>query len=167
MEKKQKNTKVYVDFITEKLKKRSPSTARPAMKDAVAWLKAEYQAMGYAPVITTKGGLLVQLAKGSEGNGGVLVETHTDTLGGMVAEVKGNGRLRLTALGGMNPNNAETENCVVITRDGKRYEGCFQMNNPSIHVNGSYDQQDRTYDNMEVVLDEMVFSKERQKRSAE
>ena len=42
------------------------------------------------------------------------VETHTDTLGGMVAEVKGNGRLRLTALGGMNPNNAETENCVVI-----------------------------------------------------
>ncbi len=122
--------------------------------------------MGYAPVITTKGGLLVQLAKGCEGNGGVLVETHTDTLGGMVAEVKGNGRLRLTALGGMNPNNAETENCVVITRDGKRYEGCFQMNNPSIHVNGSYDQQDRTYDNMEVVLDEMVSPKRRQRRSA-
>lgn len=114
-------------------------------------------------MITTKGGLLVQLAKGCEGNGGVLVETHTDTLGGMVAEVKGNGRLRLTALGGMNPNNAEAENCIVITRDGKRYEGCFQMNNPSIHVNGSYDQQDRTYDNMEVVLDEMVFSKEETK----
>lgn len=37
------------------------------------------------------------------------------------------------------------------------------MNNPSIHVNGSYDQQDRTYDNMEVVLDEMVFSKEETK----
>ena len=37
------------------------------------------------------------------------METHTDTLGGMVAEVKANGRLRLTALGGMNPNNAETE----------------------------------------------------------
>ena len=123
--------------------------------------------MGYAPVITTKGGLLVQLAKGCEGNGGVLVETHTDTLGGMVAEVKGNGCLRLTALGGMNPNNAETENCVVITRDGKRYEGCFQMNNPSIHVNGSYhDQQDRTYDNMEVVLDEMVFQRGDKKRSA-
>ena len=159
-----KNTKVYVDFITEKLKKLlSIDSPTGYTKDAIAWLKAEYEAMGYAPVITTKGGLLVQLAKGCEGNGGVLVETHTDTLGGMVAEVKGNGRLRLTALGGMNPNNAETENCVVITRDGKRYEGCFQMNNPSIHVNGSYDQQDRTYDNMEVVLDEMVFSKEETK----
>ena len=159
-----KNTKVYVDFITEKLKKLlSIDSPTGYTKDAIAWLKAEYEAMDYAPVITTKGGLLVQLAKGCEGNGGVLVETHTDTLGGMVAEVKGNGRLRLTALGGMNPNNAETENCVVITRDGKRYEGCFQMNNPSIHVNGSYDQQDRTYDNMEVVLDEMVFSKEETK----
>ena len=159
-----KNTKVYVDFITEKLKKLlSIDSPTGYTKDAIAWLKAEYEAMGYAPVITTKGGLLVQLAKGCEGNGGVLVETHTDTLGGMVAEVKGNGRLRLTALGGMSPNNAETENCVVITRDGKRYEGCFQMNNPSIHVNGSYDQQDRTYDNMEVVLDEMVFSKEETK----
>lgn len=159
-----KNTKVYVDFITEKLKKLlSIDSPTGYTKDAVAWLKAEYEAMGYAPAITTKGGLLVQLAKGCGGNGGVLVETHTDTLGGMVAEVKGNGRLRLTALGGMNPNNAETENCVVITRDRKRYEGCFQMNNPSIHVNGSYDQQDRTYDNMEVVLDEMVFSKEETK----
>ena len=38
------------------------------------------------------------------------------------------------------------------------------MNNPSIHVNGSYDQQDRTYDNMEVVLDEMVFSKRGDKK---
>ena len=107
-----KNTKVYVDFITEKLKKLlSIDSPTGYTKDAIAWLKAEYEAMGYAPVITTKGGLLVQLAKGCEGNGGVLVETHTDTLGGMVAEVKGNGRLRLTALGGMNPNNAETENC--------------------------------------------------------
>ena len=105
-----KNTKVYVDFITEKLKKLlSIDSPTGYTKDAIAWLKAEYEAMGYAPVITTKGGLLVQLAKGCEGNGGVLVETHTDTLGGMVAEVKGNGRLRLTALGGMNPNNAETE----------------------------------------------------------
>ena len=95
-----KNTKVYVDFITEKLKKLlSIDSPTGYTKDAIAWLKAEYEAMGYAPVITTKGGLLVQLAKGCEGNGGVLVETHTDTLGGMVAEVKGNGRLRLTALG--------------------------------------------------------------------
>ena len=42
-----KNTKVYVDFITEKLKKLlfidSPTGYT---KDAVAWLKAEYEANG-------------------------------------------------------------------------------------------------------------------------
>ena len=66
-----KNTKVYVDFITEKLKKLlSIDSPTGYTKDAIAWLKAEYEAMGYAPVITTKGGLLVQLAKGCEGNGG-------------------------------------------------------------------------------------------------
>lgn len=55
-----KNTKVYVDFITEKLKKLlSIDSPTGYTKDAVAWLKAEYEAMGYAPVITTKGGLLV------------------------------------------------------------------------------------------------------------
>ena len=64
-----KNTKTYVDFITEKLKKLlSIDSPTGYTKDAIAWLKAEYEAMGYEPVITTKGGLLVQLAKGCEGN---------------------------------------------------------------------------------------------------
>ena len=59
-----KNTKVYVDFITEKLKKLlSIDSPTGYTKDAVAWLKAEYEAMGYAPVITTKGGLLCSLPK--------------------------------------------------------------------------------------------------------
>ena len=58
-----KNTKVYVDFITEKLKKLlSIDSPTGYTKDAVAWLKAEYEAMGYAPVITTKGGLLVSMS---------------------------------------------------------------------------------------------------------
>lgn len=39
----------------------------------------------------------------------LLLEAHTDTLGGMVAQIKGNGRLRITNVGGMN-NNAEAEN---------------------------------------------------------
>lgn len=41
-----KNTKVYVDFITEKLKKLlSIDSPTGYTKDAVAWLKAEYEAM--------------------------------------------------------------------------------------------------------------------------
>ena len=64
----------------------------------------------------------------------------------------------------MNANNAECENARVYTRDGKVFEGCFQMNNPSVHVNGEYDSQKRSYDNMELVLDEKVFSADETKK---
>ena len=115
------------------------------------------RALGYSPEITNKGCVLCCL--GGEGNP-VVFSAHLDTLGGMVAEVKGNGRLRLTRIGGMNPNNAECENAKVYTRGGKIYEGCLQMNDPSVHVNGEYSKQERNWDSMELVLDEPVRSKD-------
>ena len=60
----------------------------------------------------------------------------------------------------MNANNAEAENCRVYTRFSGKYEGTFQLNNASIHVNGDYNEEKRKYDAMEVVLDEKVKSKE-------
>lgn len=154
------NRKDYIAFILEELKKLlAIDSPTGYTREAVAWLKAEYEAMGYNPEITNKGGLLVQLSPGTGQRGGVLVETHTDTLGGMVAEVKENGRLRLTPLGGLNANNTETENCTVLTRDGRKYEGCFQLKDASIHVNGAYSDTSRTFDSMEVVLDEAVYSR--------
>lgn len=68
----------------------------------------------------------------------LLLQAHTDTLGGMVAEIKANGRLRLVNLGGMRAENGETENVRVYTRSGKVVEGTLQLCNASIHVNGQY-----------------------------
>ena len=51
------------------------------------------------------------------------------------------------------------KNCRVYTRSGKAYSGTFQLKNASIHVNGSYNDTARSYDAMEVVLDEPVESK--------
>ena len=36
-----------------------------------------------------------------------------------------NGHLKLTNIGGMNPNNAEAENCKVYTKSGKVYDATF------------------------------------------
>jgi putative aminopeptidase FrvX len=72
----------------------------------------------------------------------------------MVAELKGNGRLRITNLGGMRAENAECENVRVYTREGNVYEGTLQLINPSVHVNGQYADTKRTFDTTEVVLDE-------------
>ena len=125
-------------------------------KAAAEYSVERLKALGYSPEVTNKGCVLCCL--GGEGDP-VVFSAHLDTLGGMVAEVKGNGRLRLTRIGGMNANNAECENAIVCTRDGRRYEGCFQMNDPSVHVNGDYSKQERNWDGMELVLDERVYSK--------
>ena len=128
-------------------------------EDAAAWVKEEFEKLGFEAKRTVKGGVLVSLG-GADREDGLFLEAHADTLGGMVAEVKGNGRLRLTNLGGMNPNNAETENVRVVTKFNGIYEGTFQLCNASIHVNGEYNDTKRTWDTCEVVLDEDVKSKE-------
>jgi putative aminopeptidase FrvX len=89
----------------------------------------------------------------------LILSAHIDTLGGMVAEIKKNGRLRITNIGGLNANNCETENCRILTRSGKLFEGTLQMNDPSIHVNGEYSKQERTFHDMEIVIDEDVKEK--------
>ena len=124
---------------------------------AAAWVKEAFEKLGFNAQITVKGGVLIDLG-GEDVKDGLLLEAHGDTLGAMVAEVKGNGRLRLTPLGGMRAENAETENVRIYTRDGKVIEGTCQLANASVHVNGSYGETKRSWDTVEIVLDEDVNS---------
>ena len=151
-------TKAYADFAWQQAEQLLSIDSPSGYTDyAALWLKSSFEMLGFPASITTKGGILVDLG-GENENDALLLAAHTDTLGGMVAEVKGNGRLRLTSLGGMNANNAETENVRIYTRGGKVLEGTFQLCNASIHVNGDYNSAKRGFDNMEVVLDEDVKS---------
>ena len=127
-------------------------------KAAAEWVKTEFAALGYSAEVTVKGGVLVDLGGEDSPEGGLLLAAHADTLGGMVAEIKGNGRLRLTNLGGMKADNGETENLRVHTRSGRIIEGTLQLCNASVHVNGGYSSTNRNFDTTEVVLDEDVNS---------
>ena len=120
---------------------------------AARWVQDAFAALGYDARRTAKGGVLIDLG-GRDTEDGLLLEAHTDTLGGMVAEIKGSGRLRLTNLGGMRAENGETENVRVYTRDGRVYEGTLQLINASVHVNGAYADTKRSWDSTEVLLDE-------------
>ena len=126
---------------------------------AAVWVKEAFEKLNFTATITAKGGVLVNLG-GEDENDGLLLEAHADTLGAMVAQIKGNGRLKLTPLGGMNANNGEAENVWVYTRDGKVIDGTLQLCNASVHVNGDYSSAKRGWDTMEVVLDEDVTSAE-------
>lgn len=148
----------YADFAWEKtaalLAIDSPSGYT---EQAARWVCREFSEMGFAAGITVKGGVLVDLGGGDAADA-LLLEAHTDTLGGMVSQIKGSGCLKVTPLGGMNANNAEAENVKVYTRSGQVYEGTCQLHDPSIHVNGGYNDAKRSWDAMEIVLDEDVKS---------
>ena len=126
-------------------------------KNAAIWVQRAFADLGYDARITNKGGVIADLG-GPDGDDGLLLCAHADTLGGMVAGIKGDGRLKLTGLGGMEPNNGECENIRLYTRDGRIYEGTLYLHNPSVHVNGDYHTARRSWDSVEVVLDEDVSS---------
>lgn len=150
---------IYVDYILD-VTSRLLAVDSPSgfTKGAAEFVMKEFASLGFSPELTGKGGVLVRLG-GSDETDGILLEAHTDTLGAMAAEIKENGRLRLTSLG-INANNVEGENCRVYTRSGNVYEGTFQLCNASIHVNGEYNKTERTFDTMELVLDERVENAE-------
>ena len=148
----------YADFAWEQTAQLlSIDSPTGFTKYAAAWVKGAFEVLGFPATITTKGGVLVDLG-GKDANNGLMLAAHADTLGAMVATVKGNGRLKLTSLGGMNPNNAEAENVRIYTRSGKIIEGTCQLCNASVHVNGDYSSAKRSWDTMEIVLDEEVSS---------
>ncbi|MCI8282558.1 MAG: M42 family metallopeptidase [Lachnospiraceae bacterium] len=151
--------KKYVSYCVEETKNiLNVDSPVGYTRNAADFVMEEYKKLGYCPVKTKKGGILVDLG-GKDRENAVLLEAHLDTLGAMVAQVKENGRLRLSPLGGMNPNNGEAENCRIITRAGNIYEGTLQMNNASIHVNEELNKIKRSFEQMEVVIDEKTSSR--------
>ena len=131
-------------------------------KDVSAYLLKELDRLGFRGWKTRKGSVMADLG-GKAKEDAVLLEAHCDTLGAMVHEIKSNGHLKLTNIGGMQANNAETENVRIITKRGKIYEGTCQLTNPSVHVNGDYKTTPRTWDSVEVIVDEDINSREEAK----
>ncbi|HYF92239.1 MAG TPA: M42 family metallopeptidase [Symbiobacteriaceae bacterium] len=127
---------------------------------AIAYMEQEFRQLGIATRRTRKGALVATLAGNDTENHRVLA-AHVDTLGAMVKEIKCNGRLRLTKIGGYSMNTVEGEYVSVHTVEGKTYTGTILVTKASTHVHGpEHDKQERNEQNMEVRLDEKVRSKE-------
>lgn len=111
--------------------------------------------LGFKPYTLNKGGVICCLG-GKEKP--LMLAAHIDTLGAVVHTIKSNGALAVSAVGGLNPNNVETETVTVITRFDGEYEGTFQIENASSHVNADVNAARSFESNIEVVLDEYVKS---------
>jgi putative aminopeptidase FrvX len=103
--------------------------------------------------LTPKGALVAEwLVPNSES--ACALTAHVDTLGAMVKEIKPNGRLKLTRIGGYYWNTVEGEGCKVFAHNGEMVRGSLLLVKASSHVYGSkVNELKREDENMEVRLD--------------
>ena len=107
---------------------------------------------------TNKGALLATI-KGQDDSKHRFLTAHVDTLGAMVKEIKPNGRLKLTMVGGFRWNACEGEYCKIHTADRTVYTGTILLTQTSVHVYQKMGEIKRDDDHMEVRIDAVTKSK--------
>ncbi|WAA12233.1 M42 family metallopeptidase [Fervidibacillus halotolerans] len=125
----------------------------------IMFVEEFFQNLGVQTVRNRKGGLIATI-KGENDEKHRMLTAHVDTLGAMVKEIKGNGRLRLDLIGGFAWNSIEGEYCQIETRSGKVYTGTILMHQQSVHVYKDAKTAERNQTNMEVRIDEKVENAE-------
>ncbi len=107
----------------------------------------------------TRKGALVAHWPGQQAQAPRALTAHADTLGAMVKEIKSNGRLRLSRIGGLVWQAVETESCTVFTQRGQAIRGSLLISKASTHVYGKETLElERNEENMEVRLDALTNS---------
>lgn len=121
-------------------------------------------ALGAFPELSlsqTHKGALVAAWFGEQADAPRALTAHVDTLGAMVKEIKGNGRLKLTRIGGFAWNTVEGEGCTIFTHDGQKIRGSLLLTKASAHVHSAQvNELKREDDSMEVRLDERTQTAE-------
>ena len=146
-----------IKFLVDLLNTPSPTGLT---EPAIAFIEQALQAFPELTLTRTRKGALVARweINPSTGSGAVAapraLTAHVDTLGAMVKEIKPNGRLKLSRIGGLLLNGVETEGCWVLTNNGGKVRGSYLFEKASSHVHGALvNETKRSEDNMEVRLD--------------
>ncbi|WMJ79590.1 M42 family metallopeptidase [Clostridium sp. MB40-C1] len=154
MQNKKSKLKYYISNIL--------SIASPSgyTEKITSYIKQELDTLNIPYKLTNKGVIIVTF-KGENDETQRTFSAHIDTLGAMVREIKSNGTLSLDFVGGFMGNSVEGENCIVSTMEDINYTGTIQTIKPSVHISGDEARDlKRSPENMEVILDEKVFTKE-------
>ncbi len=146
-----------LDFLVNLLNTPSPTGFTGA---AIALTESAFRALGLETRRTRKGALLVTLP-GQKEDAPRALTAHVDTLGAMVREIKANGRLKVSKLGGFPWNFVEGEGCWVYTQNGQRVRGSLLLTAASVHVYGKETSEaPRDDDHVEIRLDARTASAE-------
>ncbi len=150
--------KFLVDFLTDLLNTPSPTGFTDQAIIATEAALAAFPSLSYA---RTRKGALAVTWPGKLANAPRALTAHIDTLGAMVKEIKPNGRLKLTKIGGFAWNTVEGEGCSVLAHSGSTVRGSILLTRASGHVYGSQvNELKREDDTIEVRLDARTTNSE-------
>ena len=128
---------------------------------AISYVEDALNKFSDLSLAATRKGALAATWPGEKKNTPRALTAHIDTLGAMVKEIKSNGRLKLTPIGGFAWNTVEGEGCTVFTNKGEEVRGSLLLSQASAHVYGAkVKDSKRDVDNMEVRLDSRTTSKD-------
>ncbi len=125
---------IDLNYITDILLKLLNTPSPTGDTDtAVSLVEHEFNALGIATRRTGKGALIATIP-GKSADAPRALSGHVDTLGGMVKEIKSNGRLKISSLGGYYPGSIVGEYCTVHTATGDAISGTVLLNKQSVHI---------------------------------
>jgi putative aminopeptidase FrvX len=154
----------FVDFLIKLLNIHSPTGfAEPA----IAFVEMELSQYKQLQLSRTRKGALVAKWDPSAGSGQrvesdlppIALTAHVDTLGAVVKEIKPNGRLKISRIGGIQWPTVETEGVWIFPSKGEKIRGSVLIDTASGHIysiEGSKTPRDD--DHMEVRLDARTTS---------
>lgn len=126
---------------------------------AIDYVDECFKELGIKTRKTIKNALIATLP-GQDDSKHRTLSAHVDTLGAMVKEIKSNGKLKLTQLGGYAWSTIEGEYCTISTEENGEFTGTILLNQASTHVHGGkVNEATRSADNIEVRIDEKVHNK--------
>lgn len=145
------DSKYLVNTLVELLNTPSPTGFT---SDAIEVVSKAMEEFPFLSPSQTRKGALVATWEGNSSDSPRALTAHIDTLGAMVKEIKSNGRLKLSRVGGFAWNTVEGEGCKIFASGGEVYRGSVLVEKASSHVHGNQvNELKRDDDNMEVRLD--------------
>jgi putative aminopeptidase FrvX len=147
-----------VDFLVKLLNIPSPTGfAEPA----IAFVERELSQFKQLELSRTRKGALVAKWNIESDNAPIALTAHVDTLGAVVKEIKSNGRLKLSRIGGIEGPTVETEGVWIFASNDQKIRGSVLVETASGHIYGQdMKNTPRDDDHMEVRLDARTLSKE-------
>ena len=145
-----------VDFLVKLLNIPSPTGfAEPA----VAFVEQELSQFPQLELSRTRKGALVARWSVQSEALPIALTAHVDTLGAVVKEIKSNGRLKLSRIGGVEWPTVETEGVWIFDSNGQKIRGSVLVDTASGHIYGQdMKNTPRDDDRMEVRLDARTLS---------